>query len=100
MAPRIGCRILRSCYQGEIRAPPLFRRGRDQLFFLGIRRSEYHYLGYRQPVGEHLKYLVWARGALCARPMAALAWSSSPRHLGARDRCIGWNQEALGGTFL
>src|SRR6266545_8268207 len=47
--------------------------------------EEYHYLGYEQPVGEHLKYLVWARDA---RPVAALAWSSSPRHLGARDRYI------------
>ena len=53
--------------------------------------EQYHYLGYEQPVGEHLKYLVWARGA---RPVAALAWSSSPRHLGARDRYIGWSQEA------
>jgi hypothetical protein len=44
-----------------------------------------------EPVGEHLKYLVWARGT---RPVAALAWSSSPRHLGARDRYIGWSQEA------
>ena len=44
-----------------------------------------------EPVGEHLKYLVWARGA---RPVAALAWSSSPRHLGARDRYIGWSQQA------
>jgi hypothetical protein len=26
--------------------------------------------------------------------VAALAWSSSPRHLGARDRYIGWNREA------
>jgi len=45
-----------------------------------------------------LKYLVWARSAGCpvglARPVAALAWSSSPRHLGARDRFIGWNEEA------
>lgn len=46
----------------------------------------YHYLGYTQPVGEHLKYLVFAQG----RPLAALAWSSSPRHLGCRDRYIGW----------
>ncbi len=22
--------------------------------------EQYHYLGYEQPVGEHLKYLVWA----------------------------------------
>jgi hypothetical protein len=41
-------------------------------------------------VGEHLKYLVWAQG----RPIAALAWSSAPRHLGSRDRFIGWSGEA------
>ncbi len=48
--------------------------------------EHYHYLGYEQPVGEHLKYLVWAQG----RPIACLAWSSAPRHLGSRDRYIGW----------
>jgi hypothetical protein len=47
------------------------------------------YLGYEQPVGEHLKYLVWAQG----RPPACVAWSSALRHIGARDRYIGWNQE-------
>jgi len=53
--------------------------------------EEHHYLGYEQPVGEHLKYLVWAQG----RPVACLAWSSAPRHLGRRDRYIGWSAEAL-----
>ena len=24
--------------------------------------EQHHYLGYEQPVGEHLKYLVWAQG--------------------------------------
>jgi hypothetical protein len=52
--------------------------------------EEYHYLGYEQPVGGHLKYLVWAQG----RPVAGVAWSSAPRHLGARDRFIGWTAEA------
>src|SRR6266705_1092197 len=42
-----------------------------------------------QPVGEHLKYLVWAMG----RPVACVAWSSAPRHLGPRDRFIGWGQD-------
>jgi hypothetical protein len=46
----------------------------------------YHYLAYTQPVGEHLKHLVYARGT----PIACLAWSSAPRHLGPRDRFIGW----------
>ncbi|MCH5374341.1 MAG: DUF4338 domain-containing protein [Planctomycetes bacterium] len=52
--------------------------------------EEHHYLGYTQPVGEHLKYLVWAQG----RPIACLCWSSAPRHLGCRDRFIGWSPEA------
>lgn len=52
--------------------------------------AQYHPLGYIRPVGEHLKYLVYAAG----RPVACLAWSSAPRHLGARDRFIGWSAEA------
>jgi hypothetical protein len=48
----------------------------------------YHYLGYTRPVGEHLKYLVLGPGS---RPLAALAFSSAPRHLGPRDRFIGWD---------
>jgi hypothetical protein len=52
--------------------------------------EHHHYLGYEQPVGEHLKYVVWAHG----RPIACLAWSSAPRHLGSRDRYIGWSAEA------
>ena len=52
--------------------------------------EQYHYLGYEQPVGEHIKYLVKARG----QAIACLAWSSSPRHLGCRDRFIGWEPEA------
>jgi hypothetical protein len=51
--------------------------------------AQYHYLGYRYPVGEHLKYLVEAHG----RPLGCVAWSSAPRHLGARDRFIGWSPE-------
>src|ERR1017187_5884306 len=39
-APRMVCRILSCWYQGEIRVPPPFRGDRDQVFFLGIRRSE------------------------------------------------------------
>jgi Druantia protein DruA len=52
--------------------------------------EQYHYLRYQQPVGEHAKYLVWAQG----RPVACLAWSSAPRHLGSRDRYIGWSADA------
>ena len=65
------------------------RRTSDEPLFNSL-VEEHHYLGYEQPVGEHLKYLVWAQG----RPVACLAWSSAPRHLGSRDRYIGWSAEA------
>ena len=64
------------------------RRTPDEPLFNGL-LEQYHYLGYTQPVGEHLKYLVRAQG----RPIACLAWSSAPRHLGSRDRFIGWSPE-------
>ena len=48
--------------------------------------EQHHYLGYCQPVGEHLKYLVLAG----QRPVACLIYSSAPRHIGCRDRFIGW----------
>jgi hypothetical protein len=63
------------------------RTPRERLFNSLI--QAHHYLGYTQPVGEQLKYLVSARG----RPIACLAWSSAPRHLGCRDRFIGWSAE-------
>lgn len=59
-------------------AEPLYRHLIDR----------YHYLGYTQPVGEHLKYIIY-----CAdRPIACISFSSAPRHIGSRDRFIGWNQ--------
>ena len=37
------------------------RRTADEPLFNSL-MEQYHYLGYEQPVGEHLKYLVWAQG--------------------------------------
>lgn len=68
------------------------RTGQEPLF--NSLMEEHHYLGYEQPVGEHLKYLVSAGYPLGPRPIACLAWSSAPRHLGSRDRYIGWTAEA------
>jgi hypothetical protein len=65
------------------------RRTSDEPLFNSL-IEHHHYLGYEQPVGEHLKYIVSAAG----RPIACLAWSSAPRHLGSRDRFIGWSAEA------
>jgi hypothetical protein len=65
------------------------RRTPEEALFNGL-LQQHHYLGYTRPVGEHLKYLVFARG----RPIACVAWSSAPRHLGSRDRFIGWSAQA------
>jgi len=64
------------------------RRTEEERTFNGLIEA-HHYLGYTQPVGEHLKYLVCSGERL----LACLAWSSAPRHLGPRDRFIGWSKE-------
>jgi len=51
--------------------------------------AQYHYLGYVHPVGQHLKYLVRHDD----QPIACLSYSSAPRHLGPRDRYIGWDPQ-------
>ncbi|HBS26579.1 MAG TPA: hypothetical protein DD827_05525 [Gammaproteobacteria bacterium] len=67
-----------------------------------VRRTEYeklfnsliehhHYLGYTQPVGEHLKYIVFS----AERPIACFAFASAPYKILIRDRFIGWTPEML-----
>jgi hypothetical protein len=76
------------CRLGDI-APLKFiqvRRSRKEALFNSL-IEEHHYLGYTQPVGEHLKYMVYAGD----RPLACLAFSSAPRHIGPRDAFIGWD---------
>jgi len=65
------------------------RRTPEEAMFNSL-LQQHHYLGYTQPVGEHLKYMVFAG----ERPIACTAWSSAPRHLGSRDRFIGWTAQA------
>ncbi|RLB55677.1 MAG: hypothetical protein DRI90_19285, partial [Deltaproteobacteria bacterium] len=73
---------------GSLELRQIRRQADQEALFNGL-IEEHHYLGYTQPVGEQLKYLVYAR----QRPVAALAFSSAPRHLGPRDRTIGWSAE-------
>jgi hypothetical protein len=65
------------------------RRTPEEALFHSL-LEQHHYLGYERPVGEHLKYLVKARG----QAIACLAWSSAPRHLKLRDRYLGWSNPA------
>jgi len=73
---------------GDLRFMQVRRTPMERLFNALI--AQHHYLGYTQPVGEHLKYLVYAG----ERPVACFAFSSAARHLGPRDRYIGWSCEA------
>lgn len=61
-------------------------RGEEKLFDGLI--ELHHYLGYTRVIGEQLKYMVYFQD----RPLACLAWSSPPWHMGPRDRFIGWSQ--------
>ena len=76
------------CELGPLEVRQVRRTPEEALFNSLL--AHHHYLGYTQPVGEHLKYLVYAQG----RVIACVAWSSAPRHLGSRDRFIGWDKQA------
>ena len=80
--PPLACSLAQL---GPLAIHQVRRTPAEKLF--GSLLEAHHYLGYTQPVGEHLKYLIYAQG----QPVAALAWSSAPRHLGPRDRFIGWS---------
>jgi len=52
--------------------------------------ARHHYLGYRQPVGENLRYLITANNG---RPLACVLFGSAAWKCADRDRFIGWNNE-------
>lgn len=52
------------------------RRTVDEKLCCGLIET-HHYLGYTQPEGEALKYLVFAQD----RPVACFTWSSAARHI-------------------
>jgi hypothetical protein len=52
--------------------------------------QRYHYLGWRVPVGAHLRYFVHsAQGQI----LACLLWTSPAWKMAARDRWIGWTAD-------
>ncbi len=48
--------------------------------------QQHHYLGYRQIVGNHLKYVAF----IGDRPVACLGWGSAAWKVKSRDDFIGW----------
>jgi hypothetical protein len=51
--------------------------------------QEHHYLGYRQIVGNHLKYIAFIGN----RPVACLGWGSAAWSVKSRDAFIGWDKK-------
>lgn len=49
---------------------------------------QHHYLGYRQIVGSHLKYMAF----MDQRPVACLGWGSAAWSVKSRDAFIGWDK--------
>jgi len=66
------------------------RRTKHEKLFNGL-IEHYHYLGYTQPVGEHLKYIFFS----AERPIACFAFASAPYKILHRDKFIGWPDEML-----
>ena len=50
--------------------------------------EQHHYLGYRQIVGNHLKYIAF----MDDRPVACLGWGSAAWSVKSRDAFIGWDK--------
>lgn len=73
--------------RSQLRLEQVRRTPHEKLFNSLI--EHYHYLAYAQPVGEHLKYIVF----LEQRPVACLAFSSAAFALNVRDGFIGWSRE-------
>ena len=51
--------------------------------------QQHHYLGYRQIVGNHLKYIAY----IGDRPVACLGWGSAAWSVKPRDAFIGWDKK-------
>ena len=71
-------RILQASHTPEVQ---LFR----------TRLQQYHYLGYRGPVGENLKYLVYDHQE---RLLGCLLYGAAAWRVASRDRFIGWDESA------
>jgi len=51
--------------------------------------ERHHYLGYRQIVGEHLKYMAFSGNG----PLACLGWGGAAWKVACRDQYIGWSAD-------
>ena len=84
--------ILQSPLEGKLSALPavkltLVRNTNLEPLYNSL-LQQHHYLGYRQIVGNHLKYIAFIN----ARPVACLGWGSAAWSVKSRDSFIGWDK--------
>lgn len=53
--------------------------------------ERYHYLGYKHPIGDTLKYFIVSKSL--NRPLGCLMFTPAVWHLSDRDTFIGWNKK-------
>ena len=64
-------------------------RGTDDEPLYNSLVHHHHYLGYRQIVGNHLKYIAFCDN----RPVACLGWGSAAWSIKSRDAFVGWDKK-------
>jgi len=64
--------------------------GREERLGWRLYMQRYHYLGWRPVVGEHLLYAA----SLDTELVALLGWGSAALHVPARERFVGWDEQA------
>jgi len=52
--------------------------------------QQHHYLGYRQIVGNHLKYIAF----IGEQPVACVGWGSAAWSVKSRDSFVGWDKDS------
>ncbi len=75
----------------DIRIEPVTEQGAIRRFNEYIDR--YHYLGYRRPIGNHLRYFIIGCDARGERLLGCMLFAFAVNALECRDRWIGWNDK-------
>jgi len=73
-------------HYGPITLTPVRNTSQESLYNSLV--HQYHYLGYRQIVGNHLKYIAFME----QRPVACLGWGSAAWSVKSREAFIGWDK--------
>jgi hypothetical protein len=73
---------------GPLTIQVIERSTRDEVLFNRLIET-YHYLGFTHPIGETMKFIIYAGD----RPVACMSWCSPARKLAQREQHIGWDDE-------